>query len=144
MVGTNGFIHATSVTETEAHATSVAVTEARTTSVTVTEAHATSVAATEARAASVTATEAHPTSILANEASPSASTIALPTRIITYAWGEDYLELLLSVTIPALLAPGNLPYVAGRVTTELVLLTEERFFAELDRHPIIDRLSRHC
>jgi hypothetical protein len=38
---------------------------------------------------------------------------ARPTRIITYARGEKYLELLLSFSLPALLAPGNLPYVAA-------------------------------
>jgi len=31
-----------------------------------------------------------------------------PTRIITYAWGERYVRELLSLTVPALLAPGNL------------------------------------
>ena len=38
---------------------------------------------------------------------------ALPTRVITYAWGEHYLDILLSLMIPALLAPGNHPYIAA-------------------------------
>jgi hypothetical protein len=41
--------------------------------------------------------------------------LKLPTRIITCAWGEKYVGELLSMTVPALLAPGNLPYVASVV-----------------------------
>ena len=60
------------------------------------------------------------------------TTSTLPTRVVTYAWGEHYVDILLSLTIPALPAPGNLPYVAATTTScELVVLTEERFFAEL-------------
>jgi hypothetical protein len=51
----------------------------------------------------------------------------LPTRIIVYAWGEKYLNYLLSFTLPGLLAPGNLPFVAANVPCEIVVLTEERF-----------------
>ena len=66
---------------------------------------------------------------------------ALPTRVITYAWGKDYLDTLLSVTIPALLAPGNLPHVAASTSCELVILTEERFFPAVSAHPSI--IHRH-
>jgi hypothetical protein len=51
-----------------------------------------------------------------------------PTRIIVYAWGEKYIGELLSLTLPALLAPGNLPYVAATVPCEVVILTEEAAF----------------
>src|SRR5262245_21345475 len=43
------------------------------------------------------------------------ATVKCPTRIITYAWGEKYVDTLLTLTLPALLAPGNLPYVASEV-----------------------------
>src|ERR1043166_3835888 len=33
-----------------------------------------------------------------------------PVRVVTYAWGEAYVDTLLSITLPAVLAPGNLPY----------------------------------
>jgi hypothetical protein len=69
---------------------------------------------------------------------------ALPTRVITYAWGEHYLDILLSLTIPALLAPGNLPYVAASTSCELVILTEERFFAEVSAHPSVTRAKQLC
>jgi hypothetical protein len=60
-----------------------------------------------------------------------------PTRIITYAWGERYVHELLSLTLPALLAPGNLPFVAASVPCELVILTEEQFFATINTHASI-------
>jgi hypothetical protein len=67
-----------------------------------------------------------------------------PTRIITYAWGEHYLNGLLSLTLPALLAPGNLPSVAALVPCELVILTEERFFATVSSHASILRAKEFC
>lgn len=69
---------------------------------------------------------------------------ARPTRIITYAWGDKYFEYLMSLVIPSLLAPGNLPYVAKVVPCELVILTEERFFSAVDAHPAIKRVKEHC
>jgi hypothetical protein len=69
---------------------------------------------------------------------------ARPTRIITYAWGEKYLELLLSLNLPALLAPGNLPYVAANVPCQVVVLTEERFFSRVASHPAVARAKSLC
>src|SRR6516162_8018978 len=67
-----------------------------------------------------------------------------PTRIITYAWGERYVHQLLSLTLPALLAPGNLPSVAASVPCELVVLTEEGFFATVESHASILRAKEFC
>jgi hypothetical protein len=67
-----------------------------------------------------------------------------PTRIITYAWGESYLHELLSLTLPALLAPGNLPSVAALVPCELIILTEERFFATANSHASIKNAKQFC
>jgi hypothetical protein len=68
----------------------------------------------------------------------------LPTRVITYAWGDSYIEDLLSVTIPALLSPGNLPYLASQLSCEVVILTEERLFDRVTRNPAIQRLRSIC
>src|SRR5215472_8849196 len=67
-----------------------------------------------------------------------------PTRIVTYAWGEKYIHELLSLTLPALLAPGNLPSVAASVPCELVILTEERFFATVNSHDSLLRAKEFC
>ena len=70
--------------------------------------------------------------------------VKCPTRIITYAWGETYVDALLTLTLPALLAPGNLPYVASEVPCQLVILTERRFFSKFDRHPTIAQIRKLC
>src|SRR5262249_49890810 len=70
--------------------------------------------------------------------------IKRPTRIITYAWGEKYFDELVSLTLPALLAPGNLPSVATSVPCELVVLTEERFLATVNAHTSILRAKEFC
>src|SRR4029077_7367139 len=72
------------------------------------------------------------------------TTVKCPTRVITYAWGERYVDTLLTLTLPALLAPGNLPYVASEVPCELVILTERRFFSKFYSHPTIARIRKVC
>jgi Carbohydrate esterase, sialic acid-specific acetylesterase len=71
-------------------------------------------------------------------------TVKCPTRIITYGWGERYVDVLLAFTLPALLAAGNLPYVASEVPCELVILTQRRFFSKFNRHPVIARIKELC
>ena len=73
-----------------------------------------------------------------------ASALRLPTRVITYAWGATYVEELLNYTLPALLAPGNLPYVASQVSCEVILLTEEQFFEKVSRCPAVCRVREIC
>ena len=70
--------------------------------------------------------------------------VKYPTRIITYGWGERYVDVLLTFTLPALLAPGNLPYVASEVPCELVILTQRRYFSKFNRHPTIARIREFC
>ena len=49
-------------------------------------------------------------------------------RLIVPAWGERYARRLTDLTLPAALAPGNVPHLAGNVTLEVVVLTERRLF----------------
>jgi Macrocin-O-methyltransferase (TylF) len=72
------------------------------------------------------------------------TTVKCPTRVITYAWGEKYVDALLTLTLPALLAPGNLPYVASEVPCELVILTQRRFFSKFNHHPAIAGVRNVC
>src|SRR5215216_7320164 len=67
-----------------------------------------------------------------------------PTRIIAYAWGEKYIGELLSMTLPALLAPGNLPYVALAAPCELVILTEQASFARFIADPTVAKIRELC
>jgi len=65
-------------------------------------------------------------------------------RVITTAWGEDYVNDLLAITLPALLAPGNLPELAKAFSCEFVLVTESRFFEPIRRSPVFTRLETYC
>jgi hypothetical protein len=78
----------------------------------------------------------------ANEAverGPSASRRE-PARVITMAWGDRYIDDLVEITIPALLAPGNLPAFAAQFDCEFVIVTETRLFDRLARSAAIAAL----
>jgi hypothetical protein len=68
----------------------------------------------------------------------------LTTRIIGFAWGDGYVDELLDLALPALLAPGNLPAVAAQVPCELVLVSEERLFAKIADHPAVREVQKLC
>src|SRR5713226_5520702 len=70
--------------------------------------------------------------------------LKMPTRIITCAWGEKYIGELLSITLPALLAPGNLPYVASVVPCELVILTEQAAFSRVLDDVTVRKIRELC
>src|SRR5690348_9159448 len=65
-------------------------------------------------------------------------------RIIIPCWGEQYLRDLLTMTLPALAAPGNLPAFSEVFACEIVLITEKRFFATIAAHPVIAKLRDDC
>ncbi len=68
----------------------------------------------------------------------------LPARIITTAWGRPYVDTLLSLALPAVLAPGNLPSLTKVLDCELVLVTEEAFFGDIRKSPVFRRMQQHC
>src|SRR5690242_3661953 len=70
--------------------------------------------------------------------------LSLPTRLILPVWGKDYVESLLNLTVPALLAPGNLPSVAARAPCELVILTQQIHFQSIEKHPAVTRAKKYC
>jgi len=49
-------------------------------------------------------------------------------RLIIPVWGDIYVGDLLSITLPAVLAPGNLPALVAQCDLELVIVTETRLF----------------
>ena len=52
-----------------------------------------------------------------------------PARLIIPVWGESYARKLVSITLPAVLAPGNLPALNEPFDVELVIVTETRLFS---------------
>jgi len=65
-------------------------------------------------------------------------------RLITMAWGERYIRELLAITLPAILAPNNLPALAASLDCELVILTEEAWCKRLQSLPVFARLAQFC
>jgi hypothetical protein len=64
-------------------------------------------------------------------------------RLITYAWGERYVDKLLEFTLPAALAPGNYPYLAELFDVEFVLLTESHLFDHVRSHRTFRRIGEY-
>jgi hypothetical protein len=54
--------------------------------------------------------------------------MAETARLIIPVWGEAYVGKVLSITLPAMLAPGNLPALCGMFEVEVVIVTESRLF----------------
>jgi hypothetical protein len=54
-----------------------------------------------------------------------------PARLIIPLWGEAYASKLVTMTLPALLAAGNLPALTGMFDVELVLVTESKLYDKI-------------
>lgn len=54
--------------------------------------------------------------------------MAETARLIIPVWGEAYVAKVLTITLPAALAPGNLPALSGMFDVEVVIVTESRLF----------------
>jgi hypothetical protein len=67
-----------------------------------------------------------------------------PVRIVVYAWGQSYVDRLLNYAVASLLAPGNLPALVDGFDCTLVVVTEEKLFAYVTSHPLIERARSLC
>jgi hypothetical protein len=67
-----------------------------------------------------------------------------PARLVTYAWGKEYLDKLLTFTLGSVLAPGNLPQLAAQFDCTAIIVTETRFFDYVRRHPTGRRVETIC
>ena len=67
-----------------------------------------------------------------------------PARLIIPLWGEVYAQKLISITLPALLAPGNLPALCSVFDVEIVLVTETRLFTRIQEAQSFRLVSQRC
>jgi hypothetical protein len=67
-----------------------------------------------------------------------------PARLIIPLWGEAYASKLATMTLPALLAPDNLPALADMFDVELVLVTETKLFDKIREAGSFQQLARLC
>ena len=65
-------------------------------------------------------------------------------RVVMTVWGEAYLEEMLEMTLPAVIAPGNLPALADLLDCEYVLVTESAFFDRIRSTPVFQRIESIC
>jgi hypothetical protein len=75
---------------------------------------------------------------------PQGQSSVRPTRLIAYAWGDKYVDDLLSLTLPAALAPHNLASIAELAPTEVVLLIQEQHCDRVADHPTTRRMRQIC
>jgi len=66
----------------------------------------------------------------------------LPFYYVIVVWGEEYVDSLLNVTLPCLLAPGNLPALSNLEESRLVFLTTPQDAARIQAAPIFARLKQ--
>lgn len=65
-------------------------------------------------------------------------------RLIIPVWGERYVGRVLSITLPAVLAPGNLPALCDMFNVELVIVTESRLFNFVRSSQSFQSAARLC
>ena len=65
-------------------------------------------------------------------------------RLIIPVWGERYLGKVLSITLPAVLAPGNLPALRETFDVELAIVTESRLFDMVKGSPCFQAAASVC
>ncbi len=65
-------------------------------------------------------------------------------RIITMVWGESYLADLVTMSLPSILAPGNLPSLVNDFDCEVVIVTEACFFPVLEANPVYQKIFSYC
>jgi len=71
-------------------------------------------------------------------------TPARSVRVLLPVWGYRYVKQFLDFSLPTLLAPGNLPAVAGMLPTRFVLLTSSDDADRLLAHPGYQALAATC
>ena len=67
-----------------------------------------------------------------------------PARLIIPLWGEAYANKLVTMTLPALLTPGNLPALAEMFDVELVLVTEAKLYDKIRQAGSFQLVSQVC
>jgi hypothetical protein len=67
-----------------------------------------------------------------------------PARLVIPVWGEVYASKVTSITLPAVLAPGNLPALCQTFAVELVIVTESRLFESIRSSPSFQAAAKIC
>ena len=69
---------------------------------------------------------------------------ARTVRLLLPVWGYRYVKLFLEFSLPTMLAPGNVPALAGMLPCTFVLLTSSADAGAIAEHPGYQLLSSIC
>ncbi|TAK76566.1 MAG: hypothetical protein EPO11_04050 [Gammaproteobacteria bacterium] len=64
--------------------------------------------------------------------------------VLLAIWGERYIKDFLELSLPSLLAPGNVPALASHYPVRFVFLTRTRDVDVFSDHPAIQKLKTYC
>lgn len=67
-----------------------------------------------------------------------------PVRLITIVWGDEYCDRIVNITLPSILAPGNLPTLVEKFSCELVIVTEKRLYERIDNSAAGLAVKKYC
>jgi hypothetical protein len=65
-------------------------------------------------------------------------------QLLLPVWGVKYIAQFLQVSLPTLIAPGNLPSIAGTLPSKFVFLTDTDGVDVLSEHPAVQHLRGLC
>src|SRR3990172_2330775 len=65
-------------------------------------------------------------------------------KVLLPVWGERYVAQFLEVSLPSLLAPGNVPALADALPCQFVLMTSRADAEAIREHPVWRRLGDVC
>ena len=65
-------------------------------------------------------------------------------RFVVPIWGSRYVDLLCKYTLPTLLAPGNIPYLAQHMDLQFLFMTNSNGERLLREQQALDDLMRYC
>ncbi len=65
-------------------------------------------------------------------------------RVLTCLWGDSYIDHWLGLSLPSLLAPGNLPALAEKTEIEVLVLTRQADIENIRKDPIFSDLVATC
>ena len=68
----------------------------------------------------------------------------LKIRLVTYAWGQSYLDHLLDFTLPSVMSPGNLPALVSAFDSSVTIVTEEKLFDHVRANPTVKAIEAIC
>ncbi len=64
-----------------------------------------------------------------------------PFYYVMVVWGDKYVDMLLGVTLPCLMAPGNLPAMPNRQASRFLIMTTEKDRARISSSPVFAALD---